>query len=212
MFIRRIKKIILSPKGLIGVCLLIAGSAFGNTLYIQAKAQLAQYFIKTAWVQTVAIHKNAETITRPQRPWAWADTHPVAKLSVPKFQIEQYVLAGATGSPLAFGPGHYAGTRLPGMIDVQSTLSPLKHTVIAGHHNTHFNFLKQLTLGDTITIENYQGKTYTYQITRREIFNSQSQQLPMSFDSQQLTLLTCLPRYVGELNPSQRLVITAKQL
>ena len=99
----------------------------GQAVYIHTKAQLAQVLLETAWAETV--HGDKEV-----KPWPWADTWPVGRLSVPGLGVHRIVLAGTNGSSLAFGPGHFFNSPLPG--DDGNSL-------IAGHRDTHFSFLKQ---------------------------------------------------------------------
>ena len=75
--------------------------------WIHAKAWLAQRLLASAWQETMA-NGNAA------KPWAWADTHPLARLRVPAHGIDQIVLAGSSGSSLAFAPGHVDGSPAPG--------------------------------------------------------------------------------------------------
>lgn len=186
--------------------LILSAGLFGNTLYIQAKAVFAQHLIAKAWVSTQQ-HNHSAHISNPKKPWTWADTYPVAKLTVPKTQEYYYVLAGATGSPLAFGPGLYAGTALPGITD-----TTIPDTIIAGHHNTHFAFLKDLNVGEEITLENHLGKTIRYRIKHIENVDIRHHQLATSYTGNHLTLVTCTPRFSGEINPTQRLLVTAEIL
>jgi len=86
------------------IALLALGAwQFGQGAWIEAKAWLAQALIGRAWAKTLAGHRNV-------KPWPWADTWPVARLSVPALGIERYVLAGTSGAAMAFGPGHVEGT------------------------------------------------------------------------------------------------------
>lgn len=194
-------------KSTIGICLCLVGAAvlFANTAYIQAKAKLAQYLIADAWESTVK-HQQTHQQRLTVKPWAWADTYPVAKLTVKKQAVQQYVLAGASGSPLAFGPGLYAGTQLPNA--TAATTQP--DAVIAGHHNTHFAFLKQLIVGDTLTLENVGGQLFTYQVTAIDTYDIRFQRLPAYHSGKTLQLVTCAPRFVGETQPPLRLVVTAQ--
>ena len=85
------------------VGLVIAGSwQVMQGLYIHAKAMLAQELLEYAWKQTQQGESRAT-------PWPWADTWPVARLSVPSQNISLIVLAGDSGRTLAFGPGHNFG-------------------------------------------------------------------------------------------------------
>lgn len=178
---------------------------FGNTIYIHAKAQLAQHLIAKAWDKTQS-NNHSSRIVNPVKPWHWADTYPVAKLTAPKQQRQYYVLAGATGSPLAFAPGLYAGTSLPGISQANTA-----DTVIAGHHNTHFDFLKHLNVGEAIQLENHLGQVIHYRIDTIRTMDIRQQKMPVSFQQNRLTLVTCTPRFVGEVNPQKRLVVTALQ-
>ena len=72
----------------------------GLGAWIHAKAMLAQSLLETAWSETLRTGKEV-------KPWPWADTWPVARLTVPRLGIRRIVLAGASGSSLAFGPGHF---------------------------------------------------------------------------------------------------------
>lgn len=182
------------------VCLIGAATLFGNSVYIQAKAALAQYLIQSAWQTTLKTQA-------PTPPWSWADTYPVAKLSVPQLGISQYVLAGANGSPLAFAPGLYAGTKRIG--DNHSTTLP--DSVIAGHHNTHFDFLKKLTRGQPVQLQSPQGDILTYRVSHIATFDIRQHQLPVFYEGKTIQLVTCLPSFVGEIHPTQRLVVTLSQ-
>ena len=122
----------------------------GLGAYIHAKAVLAQILLETAWVETLNGHVEV-------KPWPWADTWPVSRLTVPRLGIRRIVLAGASGSSLAFGPGLFSGTPLPGSTG---------NTVVAGHRDTHFRFLQDLKPGDAITIQTPDAKLHDYQIGR----------------------------------------------
>ncbi len=198
--------------------LLLSIGLFGNTIYIQSKAVLAQYLIANAWQQTKQDNQQRKTISKPSKPWAWADTYPVAKLIVPKQNLEYYVLAGATGSPLAFAPGLYAGTALPSIATDSHTDNYINNaenipdTVIAGHHNTHFAFLKRMKIGEIIQLENHLSQTISYRVSEIKILDIRKQKLPIHFGGNSVTLVTCLPSFVGEIHPNQRLVVIAEKM
>lgn len=173
--------------------LVLGGLLIFNSTWIHAKAWLAQKMIEHAWVETLSGEREV-------RPWPWADTWPVAKLSVANGKLQYYVLSGVTGSALAFGPGHYQGTALPG---AKGT------TVIAGHRDTQFRFIENLAIGDELLIENIKGKTSRYVVGDKKIINSHKQNLIIDDESSQLKLVTCYP--FDGLNPSGplRMVVTA---
>ena len=89
-------------------------------LWIHAKAQLAQILIESAWNKTL-VDQHAH------KPWPWADTWPVARMHTADEEL--YILEGAQGNSLAFGPGHLQGSVLPGKKGI---------SIIGGHRDTHF--------------------------------------------------------------------------
>jgi sortase A len=164
--------------------------------YIHAKAQYAQYLLRKSWDKTLAGAKEV-------KPWPWADTWPVARLQVLRLGIDQFVLAGASGRTLAFGPGHLSGSPLPG---------EQGNTVFSGHRDTHFKFMQHLRLGDEIVITAASGMQYHYEISDTTVVNYQDTRVTMSSDERLLTLVTCYP--FRSINPSgdKRYVVIANYL
>ena len=121
-----------SPRNLIVACLLCLGFwQLGQGAYIPAKAWLAQELMQRAWTRA-AEHDERQV------PWPWADTWPVARLSAKSGEVDLIILAGGSGRTLAFGPGHLSASSLPG---------EKGNSVIAGHRDTHFHFLRDVEIG-----------------------------------------------------------------
>ncbi len=118
------------------------------------------------------------------RPWPRADTHPVARLAVPRLAVDQLVLAGASGRTLAFGPGHLPGTPLPGTSG---------NTVISGHRDTHFAYLRHLRVGDEIVIEGRDRRLRRYNVVGSRIVHHTEVRLVADTADPRLTLITCYP-------------------
>src|SRR5262249_9572805 len=73
------------------------GCLTGRSAYLHAKEELAGALIRRAWQQSVQQGGvNA--------PWPWVDSHPVARLRIPRLQYDEIVLDSATPRSLAFGP------------------------------------------------------------------------------------------------------------
>jgi sortase A len=168
----------------------------GQGAYIHVKAELAQHLMRKSWAKTLAGAKQV-------KPWSWADTWPVARLEVPRLGVDQFVLAGASGRTLAFGPGHLSGSPLPG---------EQGNTVFSGHRDTHFKFLQHLHFGDEIIITAASGTQYRYEIADTTVVNYQDMRITMSSDDRKLTLVTCYP--FRSINPSgeKRYVVIADYL
>ena len=151
--------------------------AWGHAGVIYAKAILAQQLIADAWIKT--LHSQEDI-----RPWAWADTWPVAAIKFPRQDKQIYVLAGASGSSLAFGPGHIDGTA---PIESKGT------KIISGHRDTHFKPLQHVQLGDMIELQNKFGKWSTYKVTKTEIADINNGPLLVDLQRDELRLITCYP-------------------
>ncbi|GAC09049.1 class GN sortase [Paraglaciecola chathamensis] len=180
------------------------------------------------------------------KPWPWADTYPVAKIQfysgptsrfssqgAAKHQARKqglagtrqkklaaqplYVLAGASGRTMAFGPGHMSATPLP---------LEGGNSVITGHRDTHFAALQYLNLGDLIHVQTLEGQG-EYQVTATFIVHQSQTQIIESnyfassyFSSNsiapsrqgQLTLITCYPFNSLVPNPTLRYVVSANRV
>lgn len=157
--------------------LFVGGGSAAKATWIYFKAQTAQYLIKRAWSAN-------EFAATPISPWPWADTQVLARLRVPSLNVEQYVLAGAHGQALAFGPGHLSGTPLPGHAG---------NSVIAGHRDTHFEFLRKLEPGDEIFFDLPHGQTVRYRVNNIWV-TVDTDARPLAEHSEKiLTLITCFP-------------------
>jgi len=186
----------ISLKGLLIVLPLCGMWQIGSASYIHAKAILAQVLLETAWDKTV--HGQQEV-----KPWPWADTWPISRLDVPGLGIDRIVLAGASGSSLAFGPGHLFGSPLPGQQG---------NTVIAGHRDTHFRFLKDIQPGELIQLQSNKGRTIDYEVSETIIVDEKQAEYLANTSENTLTLITCYPFDAIRPGGPLRYLVIAKQL
>ena len=167
---------------------------FATAGWIEVKATLAQHLIASAWAASGA---GGE----PVKPWPWADTWPVARLRVPRHGQDLYVLAGVSGQALAFGPGFELASVPPGHPGV---------SVIAGHRDTHFAFLRDLEPGTPLTVETPGRPPQAYRVTDRAVIDSAQQSLVLDRDGpSRLLLVTCYPFDSLGATGSLRLVVSA---
>lgn len=136
-------------------------------------------------------------------PWPWADTWPVARLSARSGDVDLIVLAGASGRTLAFGPGHLSASSLPGEPG---------NTVIAGHRDTYFSFLRDLEPGDSIVLETARGQRHLYKVVGTDVVDSRRGSLVLDTGTPMLSLVTCYPFEAREAGGPLRYVVTAKML
>lgn len=187
-------------KGLrvVSALILIAGICLtGRALYMRAKADLAGLLIRRAWEESI---RSGE----PRAPWPWADTHPVARLRIPRLDYDEIVLEGATPRTLAFGPARLqsgAGLGEPGNLTV------------AGHRTSCFRPLEGIAPGDAIKVEWFDARgrrlrERAYTVTAIRIVDPQDVTLLAPTPDDALTLVTCYPFGRSPSSP-QRFVVRA---
>lgn len=178
-----------------GLVLLVAFAAWhgGRAAWIAAKARLAQELLGRAW--RASLEGSADT-----RPWPWADTRPVARLLVPARGVDLLVLEGASGRSLAFGPGHLSGTPLPGEAG---------NSVVSGHRDTHFAFLRRLQEGDVLVVERRDGTRRRYAVSGRRVVDESETWVAGDAGDTRLTLVTCYPFDAIRPGGPLRYVVTA---
>jgi sortase A len=123
----------------------------------------------------------------------------VAKLIIPRLDTELYVVEGDDAGELRRGPGHMAGTPMPGQGG---------NCIIAGHRDTHFRILKDIRKGDAIVLQTGAGQ-YTYRVSGTQIvLPANTASLKPTRDAE-LHLITCYPFYYLGSAP-ERFVVQAK--
>lgn len=152
--------------------LLAAAFFLLHSMWIPAKAELAQWLMERSWREVRAGAEYAP-------PWPWADTQPVAVLEAPGLGVRHLVLAGDSGRNLAFGPALHAG------------LSN-RDLVISGHRDTHFAFLQDLQPGDAISLETSGGRR-DYVVAFIEVIDTDHHALVIEPGVDRLSLVTCYP-------------------
>lgn len=145
-----------------------------DAAYMTGKAHLAQLLIERSW------HSGRTSA----KPWPWADTHPVARIAVPAVSMQAWVLTGATGHSLSFGPGLADGSAAIGQPGV---------VMIAGHRDTSFQPLQHVTHGDSIILENEHRQSFTYGVTDISIADARYSSIKTEADNATLVLVTCYP-------------------
>ena len=165
----------------------------GGGVYIYAKAEIGQLLLADSW-------DRARKGEAAPRPWNWADIWPVARLEVPRFGIDAYVLNDVSGEAMAWGPGHMPGTPVPGTPGL---------SVLGGHRDTHFSFLKDLVPGDIVMVETDSGITHTFRVETRELADAYNHSLSFRGGPPRLALITCWPFDALTTGGSERYVVTA---
>ncbi len=112
----------------------------------------------------------------------------VAKLTIPRLDMQLYVVEGTDDRDLKRGPGHVTGSVLPGADG---------NCVIAGHRDTHFSTLKNIQDGDEIDLER-DGHKYRYRVDGLQVVEPDNTASLRSTKAAVLNLITCYPfHYIG---------------
>jgi sortase A len=185
---------------LLRVCaglILIAGICLtSRALYLHAKADLAGILIRRAWKQSIESGQ-------PHAPWPWADTHPIARLQIPRLGYDEIVLEGASPRNLAFGPARlFSGVQL----------GESGNLVLAGHRTSWFKPLEEIAQGEPIQLEwcdsHRRLHRRNYRVSEIQVVEPQDVTLLAPTSQDALTLITCYPFGRSPRSP-QRFIVRA---
>jgi sortase A len=164
-----------------------------------ARAAIARDNARSRWAQLEA--SRAATSARAAvegTSWAVVRGAPVARLEIPRLDLDEVVVEGVDESSLRAGPGHMTGSALPGENG---------NSVISAHRDRHFSSLGRVVVGDTILTDASRGKS-KWTVSRIRVVNADDPVLRTS-ETPLLTLTTCWPvRYFGPA--PERLIVEAR--
>ncbi len=156
-----------------------------KALYIPVKAEVAQILLARAFEDSV----DQGT---PVKPWSWADTAPMARVSVARLGVNEVVLSGGSGEAMAFGP--------TAVLDDTAR----NVTVLAAHRDTHFEFVQNLRTGDKVTLERIDGTSEHYEVRAFETVRWDEFGVP-DHSTGLLALTTCYPFDTDTPGPLRRI-------
>ena len=122
----------------------------------------------------------------------------VARLRIPRIDVDKIVVEGVQVDDLKRGPGHYPDSPLPGQPG---------NAAIAGHRTTYgapFNRIDELEQGDEILVTTVQG-SFRYEVQRQLIVSPDQVEVLDDFGDDRLTLTACHPKYSAR----QRIIVVA---
>ncbi len=123
----------------------------------------------------------------------------IARLRVPRLDIDLVVVNGTSSSDLKRGPGRHDETSMPGEGGL---------VYVAGHRTTYgapFSRIDSLERGDTITVELPYGSV-EYRVTTHRIVDDNDLSVLESRGREELILQACHPRFFS----SQRYLVYAR--
>jgi sortase A len=124
---------------------------------------------------------------------------PIGRIRIGRVGLKMVVVQGTDHESLKKGPGHYAGSALPGE----------GHLIyVAGHRTTYlapFAAIDKIRVGDYIRFELPYG-TFTYRATRHYIVESSAVEVLRDTGTEILRLQACHPRFFA----THRYLVDAK--
>jgi sortase A len=190
--------------GLVALLVFAGASQLAAGAWIHVKAGVAQVLLRSAWARTkrdawarterdvsartgrdalAPIQRGASAPAQrddaPHRPWPWADTAPVARLTAPRLDVDLIVLDGFSAQALAFGPGLVRGEN--------GTL------VLSAHRDSHFAFLRDVRPGERLVLERAGEAPREYRVRATRVVDYRAAGAMLAGRTDALVLVTCWP-------------------
>ena len=179
-------------------CGLIILGLFGiaKASLMPIKAIIGQHYLEVAWKDSLKNNKLS-------KPWKSADFYMIGELIVPKLKISRVILNSVSGEALAWSIG-----RVTNLVS-SSKNEPI---ILAGHRDSHMQFMSKLNIGDKIELMMTDGVLKTYEISKLDITDKPELKISnISINHDSLILTTCWPFNASKSGP-QRYIIMAKSV
>ena len=179
-------------------CGLIILGLFGiaKASLMPIKAIIGQHYLEVAWKDSLKSNKLS-------KPWKSADFYMIGELTVPKLKISRVILNSVSGEALAWSIGRVNN------VGYSSSRGPI---ILAGHRDSHMQFMSKLNIGDKIELMMTDGVLKTYEISQLEV--TDRPELKTSYTSindESLVLTTCWP-FNASRSSQQRYIVVAQSI
>ena len=178
----------------LGCCLVVIGLiGIAKASMQPIKAIIGQHYLEVAWKESLKANKLS-------KPWRSADFYMIGELTVPKLNISRVILNNASGEAMAWGIGRVNS------VQFSKNRKPI---ILAGHRDSHMQFMSNLSIGDTIELTMSDGLLKSYEISELEITDKPEFRISNSmFNSDNIILTTCWP-FNSSIQSSQRYILIA---
>ena len=162
-----------------GCCLVIFGLiGIAKASMQPIKAIIGQYYLEVAWKESLKANKLS-------KPWRSADFYMIGELTVPKLKISRVILNSASGEAMAWGIGR---------VNNAQTSSKSQPIILAGHRDSHMQFMSKLNIGDKIELMMTDGILKKYKISKSIITDRpEFKTFTNEIVADSLVLTTCWP-------------------
>jgi sortase A len=204
MLFRTIERLLLG----VGLTLLTAFLAVMAYRAIGSRVAIRSFQVAAGGSRSAATPASAGTVQPDYSLWdtrriaAYRDSlvrqfdPPLAILRIPKLRVEVAVFDGTDELILNRGVGRIAGT---------ASIGDSGNIGIAGHRDGFFRCLKDIAVGDIVTLSSPSDST-TYAVDQIEIVTPEDVRVLAPRASPSVTLVTCYPFYYSGAAP-QRFIV-----
>ena len=181
----------------LGCCLIILGIVgITKASLMPIKAIIGQHYLEVAWKESLKNNKLS-------KPWKSADFYMIGELRVPKLKVSRVILNSVSGEAMAWSIGRVSNFNH--VLDKQ----PI---ILAGHRDSHMQFMSELNIGDKIDLTMSDGVLKTYIISGTEVSDKPEVALSsVRLGSESLILTTCWP-FNAIKSGDQRYIIFADKI
>ena len=179
-------------------CGLIILGLFGiaKVSLMPIKAIIGQHYLEVAWQDSLKKNKLS-------KPWKSADFYMIGELTIPKLRISRVILNSVSGEALAWSIGRVSN------VGPSSSRGPI---ILAGHRDSHMQFMSKLNIGDKIELVMSDGVLKLYEISQLEVTDKPELKiLSNSIKSDSLILTTCWP-FNASRSSQQRYIVVAQSI
>jgi sortase A len=191
-----------------GVFLAIGVIALGYATYLTIEARMYQRTEARRFEQARGIAgaasaalASAAAVTPIAAARVPEDGEAIGEIVIERLGIDVIIAQGDSDAILARAVGHLRATALPGVTG---------NVALAAHRDTFFRPLKDVRIGDAITVRTRTGD-FDYQVDSIAIVNPTDVQVLEPTGGQTLTLITCFPFYYVGAAP-RRFIVRARAI
>ena len=175
-------------------------AALSYSAYVVANAQIYQTAQRRQLEQARAVPTSPPVAAMVPVTPAPAEGDVVGEIDIPRLGLAAIIAEGDSPAILKHAVGHLADSALPGETG---------NVVLAGHRDTFFRPLKQVRVGDTITVKTRRGD-FDYLVESTLVVSPDDVEVLEPVGGRTLTLVTCYPFfYVG--SAPNRFIVRARE-
>ena len=180
----------------LGFCLVFIGLVgITKASIMPIKAIIGEQYLEVAWKESLRANKLS-------KPWRSADFYMIGKLTVPKLKISRVILNSSTGEAMAWGIGR---------VDNAQSSSKDGPIILAGHRDSHMQFMSKLNVGDKIELMMSNRVLKTFIISKTDITKEPELVVSaLNTKNEILILTTCWP-FNSQKPGSERYIVTAEK-